>query len=58
MREYDKWEVAQEISPSSPEAYYAELAWNAALRAAKAKLGAEQVDKIDSLITDLQEPRT
>lgn len=28
---YDAWEVAQKISPSSPESYYAELAWYAAL---------------------------
>lgn len=29
---YQEWEAEQKISPSSPEAYYAELAWNAALR--------------------------
>ena len=27
---YDDWEVAQGISPGSPEAYYAEKAWSAA----------------------------
>lgn len=28
---YDEWEATQKFSPSSPEARYAELAWNAAL---------------------------
>lgn len=31
---YEEWEVQQDISPSSPEAYYAEKAWNAALNRA------------------------
>ena len=29
---YDEWEESQRISPSSPEAYYAELAWNVAIQ--------------------------
>ena len=29
---YEEWEERQHLSPSSPEAYYAEAAWNAALR--------------------------
>lgn len=31
---YNEWEESQPISPVSPEAYYAELAWNAAAREA------------------------
>jgi len=31
---YDEWVQAQNISPSSPEAYYAELAWNEAFQTA------------------------
>lgn len=31
MKEYDRWEEEQGISPSSPEAYYAEDAWMKAL---------------------------
>jgi len=31
---YNEWEQEQNISPSSPEAYYAELAWNAAFQLA------------------------
>lgn len=26
--EYDRWEQEEGISPSSPESYYAEKAWN------------------------------
>ena len=35
---YEEWEKSQGISPSSPEALYAEKAWNAALRSAKADM--------------------
>ena len=32
---YDAWEQRHQLSPSSPEAYYAEKAWNAAIRKAR-----------------------
>ena len=32
---FEEWEEKQGISPSSPEADYAEKAWNAALKEAK-----------------------
>ena len=28
---YDEWEATQDFSPASPEAHYAERAWNAAV---------------------------
>lgn len=31
---FDEWEELKKISPNSPEAYYAEMAWNAALNEA------------------------
>ena len=31
---YEEWELEQGISPSSPEAYYAEKAWQAAIDSA------------------------
>ena len=37
-RTYDTWEQSQKLSPASPEAYYAELAWNAALEYARTQL--------------------
>lgn len=50
---YDQWESAQGISPNSPEAYYAELAWNAALRAAKGALWLDMCDPHTERETDL-----
>lgn len=32
---YNEWEAAQEFSPVSPEAYYAEAAWQAAIKEAR-----------------------
>lgn len=32
---YEQWEEKQEISSLSPEGYYSELAWNAAIEEAK-----------------------
>ena len=31
MMGYETWEAEQGLSPSSPESYYAEMAWNAAV---------------------------
>lgn len=43
--DYETWEIENKISPSSPESYHAERAWNAAIREAirivKAAAGAE-----------------
>ena len=35
---YEEWEEKQEISPVSPEAYYAELAWKSALESIELKI--------------------
>lgn len=32
---YGEWEATQEFSPVSPEAYYAEAAWRAAIKEAR-----------------------
>lgn len=36
--EYRKWEERNKLSPSSPEAYWAEKAWNAALQEINLKI--------------------
>ena len=54
---YDEWELGQDISPSSPESYYAELAWKAAIsEARKIALDCEGADdKVGLLIhTELE----
>lgn len=63
---YNEWEAQQSLSPSSPEAYAAEVAWNAALaevrRLVAAAAAAESTStglvvlldtEIDALTTDL-----
>lgn len=45
---YDEWEASQGISPSSPEAYYAELAWKASR--------AEMHGTIDKLLAHCGDP--
>lgn len=54
MKTYAEWEEGQGISPVSPEAYYAEVAWNAALKQAltvtAAALASEGGDAMKALI--------
>jgi hypothetical protein len=63
---YNEWEAQQRLSPSSPEAHAAEVAWNAALtevrRLVAAGAAAESTSnglavlletEIDALTTDL-----
>ena len=63
---YNEWEQSQALSPSSPEAYAAEVAWNAALAEVRRLLtAASQAERtasglavlldteIDALTTDL-----
>lgn len=54
---YAEWEAKQNISPIGPEAYYAERAWNAGLRAARDILSTNESVRgvLDSLITDHEE---
>lgn len=54
MITYHEWEEEQGISPASPEAYYAELAWNAGLKAARETMSTNRsvTDVLDKLITE------
>lgn len=54
MTDYQQWEAAQRLSPASPEAYYAEKAWNAALaqvrEVLRSALAAEGGDPYKALV--------
>lgn len=58
---YAEWEKEQRISPSSPEAYYAGQAWNAAIEEAKKVLSAgvnvekTQVEYMTLVVAELEE---
>lgn len=52
---YQAWEVEQALSPSSPEAYYAELAWNAALETLKdCLIEQEHTGRAEPIIDELR----
>lgn len=61
MKTYNEWESEQNLSPASPEAWWAEQGWNAALRAIAAFAKTEQKAVIVAMIaedavTDLEQP--
>lgn len=47
---YEAWEAEQGISPVSPEAHYAEKAWNAALAALRVELVLDYDEEGNSLL--------
>jgi hypothetical protein len=58
---YDEWEASneKELSAVSPEAYWAELAWNAALREVlKMELSFDVQTDVELLLTNIVPPKS